>query len=169
MDGLSKSPKDIFTRISLDEKFNSKGELLFWEGKYIILNSINDTPFRLTVAIRLENNHLYSVRGTVDSFFYFYDTGKTNFNFLNILVTFVESYKPFIRSKDPIKEEFTAIILAKNTLLTSNGLNASVQYGIRNYNKNWYRESLWNPKIELTRDNFYIDVVCKTLDIFRPE
>ena len=46
----------------------------------------------------------------------------------------VEStHNVYINVKESVKEKFNAIILAKNTLLTSDGLNSSAQYGIRNY------------------------------------
>ena len=126
--------------------------------EFFFLNSINNTPFRLTVTIRKVKKHLYSIRGTVDSFFYYY-SGHTNFNYLNILITLFEKNKSLIQRKNSIREEFIATILAKNSLLTSNGLNGSGLSSLHNYNQNWYRESLWNPKIELTKDNFYIDVI----------
>ena len=153
----TENSKSNFTEISLEEKYNSKLELLFWEGKYIILNSINDTPFRLTVTIR-KVNHLYSVRGTVDSFFYF-SSGNNNFRFLNILITLLKGGKIPSQLKNPTIEKFKAVILAKNTLLTTNGLNGSIPNSLRNYNQKWYRESLWDPKVVLTKNNFNVEVI----------
>ena len=71
----------------------------------------------------------------------------------------VEKNKSFIQLKNQNRYEFNATILAKNTLLTSNGLNGSGLNSLRNYNQNWYRESLWDPKLELKKDNFNIDVI----------
>jgi hypothetical protein len=152
----TKKSKPNFTQISLDEKYNFKSELSFLEGKYIILNPVNNTPFRLTVLIQKINN-FYSVRGTVDSFFYF-NNGYSNFNFLDILITSDKENNHLIKSKDHTVDKFKANILSKKSLLTSNGLNSGILYGLQNYNQNWYREFLWEPKVELTKDNFYIDV-----------
>jgi hypothetical protein len=156
--GLKVSNKNLKTthkKISLNEKYTSKSELLFWEGKYVILNSINNSPFRLTVTIRKVNDS-YLIRGTIDSFYYYF-TGNTNFKFLDILVASTNNDVSSISSINSTEEKFKATIFAKNTFLTSNGLNHAEQK-LRNYNQNWYRESLWEPKRKLTKDNFNIDV-----------
>ena len=80
-----------------------------------------------------------------------------NFKFLDILVASTNNDVSSISSINSTEEKFKATIFAKNTFLTSNGLNHAEQK-LRNYNQNWYRESLWEPKRKLTKDNFNIDV-----------
>ena len=138
--------KPNFTQISIHNKYDLNGVLLFWQGKYIILDPISKTPFRLTVTILKENNN-YSVKGTVDSFF---NIGQSTSNFDNLSI--------LIKSNEYIFNDFKAAIFNKNSLITSRGLNSTNLYGIQNYNKHWFKESSWDSKTELTENNFYIDV-----------
>ena len=78
---------------------------------------------------------------------------------MNILITLIQGGKGSSQSIGHIKERFTATILSRNMLLTRNGLNGSIQNGLRNYNKNWHRESLWNPKLNLKKGRFSVDVI----------
>jgi hypothetical protein len=159
-----KNSKNAFKEISKEEKYNSESELIYFKGNYVVLNAVNETPFRIIVTVEKNNDH-YSILTVVYSFYYF-SSGNLNFSYMDILLTPKNNVnKTNEVFSDRLKSGIKVNVLTKNTLVTSNGLNTSDGNGMRNYNEIWSRESQFNSKHKLIKNNFYLDLIWTVYSI----
>ena len=149
-----------FKTLSVNEKYDSNGELAFFEANYIILNNFINLPMRLKLNLK-KNISSYSLRTDLDLAIFYGNnllTSPANLGSMKIWIykkdnsSEIKSGIPDIRNL--LNRSLKFEIFPKNSLASA--YNVLTGPNLWNYNQKWFREVDLPPQTKIEKDNFRI-------------